>query len=100
MLTRACPRQAGWLAAGEYPCGIAVEQQAEQQRWMTGWFTPAAITSRQLTQGQLVSDTDDKTSRMRFGAPLLYRRRKSIKAVSVNRLKLVRHNNLALRLGV
>ena len=87
------------LVAGEYPCGIAVEQQAEQQRRMTGWF-PAAITSLQLTQVQLVNDTDDKTRRMRFGAPLLYRRRKSIKAVSINRLKLVQHGGLALRLGV
>ena len=70
------------LAAGEYPCGIAVEQQAERR--MTGGVTPAAITSLQLTQVQLVNDTDDKTSRMRFGASLLYRRRKSIKAVSIN----------------
>ena len=88
------------LAAGEYACGIAVEQQGEQQRRMMGLFTPATITTLQLTQVQLVNDIDDKTRQMRFGAPRLYRGQKQIKGLSINRLKLVRQGGLALLLGL
>ena len=76
------------LPAGKHACGVAVNQNAQQQCWVIGRRSRAPIAPAHRRQVKPVNHLNDEPRQMSLRKPVIHRRRQKEASLAVNRAEI------------
>ena len=76
------------LPAGKHACGVAVNQNAQQQCWVIGRRSRTPIAPAHRRQVKPVNHLNDEPRQMSLRKPVIHRRRQKEASLAVNRAEI------------